>query len=497
MLTTNSKLSTQIATQFAIVIALFCGMWFAALMHSDGELRTWFAFGGIAALAVAAWAMWFALRQLQGVFRKPIEAAELVVAGDLTKQIEVEVAGEQGQLLDAIKKVKDRLFQFVNDVRTKTITVAGTSAKMSRDNEALRVRTDLQIKSLQQVSQAMTKLNAVVQQNFDQANRADELVTSASQHARHGGTAMGQVVTTMRSIRDSSRKIVDIIAVIDNIAFQTNILALNAAVEAARAGDHGRGFAVVANEVRTLAKRSATSAKEIKTLIHSAVETVNTGSKLVDGAGKTMEEIVASVEALTQIIQSIADASNTQRDDISEVNGAITEMARINKSNSSMFLDVIAASKTLSEHASTLLKSIGGFNLGIRDHGTTDEAHDMVLRSIEFMQAHGKQSLIDEVNKREQGRFVERDLYLLVLNLDDYKFVGHGTNAGTVNYDGRLVKDPDGKEYMREAVDLAKTRGEGWVDYKYNHPVTHDMMRKRTFVKRAGDVCVGCGAYVQ
>jgi hypothetical protein len=383
----------------------------------------------------------------------------------------------------------------VTDVKTRSTTVASASAKMSRDNDALRIRTDLQLSSVQQASEAMVRLNTIVQQNSEQTDRANELVTSASRHARDGGTAMNQVVATMGSIRESSRKIVDIISLIDSIAFQTNILALNAAVEAARAGEHGRGFAVVASEVRTLAQRSATAAKEIKGLIHRSVETVNTGGKLVDDAGKTMTEIVTSVEALTHIIEGISSAGSQQRDGIGEVNSALTEVRRINKANAIMAREVIEASGLLSEQAATLLKSIGGFNLGIRDNGTPAEAEALVRRAFEYAQQNGRQAILDEINKRSAGQFIERDIYLMALGLDDYKFIAHGLNERTVNYDGRQSKDPDGKQYMVELLDTVRTHGEAWVEYKNNHPVTHEMMDKVTFGMRFGDICIAGGAY--
>ncbi|HYM34937.1 MAG TPA: methyl-accepting chemotaxis protein, partial [Steroidobacteraceae bacterium] len=421
MSTSNSKIASGLTLRVGINIATVLGLWTTALVNSTGDARPWVGVIGIAAVGAVIWALWSTLRQMQGNLRKPIEVASQVVAGDLSKDVAVDDDGEHGELMSAIKKVRDHLFKLVMDMRARTTTVASASAKMSRDNEALRVRTDMQLTSLQQITEAMAKLNGIVQQNSDQAVRADELVNSASQHARQGGTAMTKVVSTMGSIRESSRKIVDIIALIDSIAFQTNILALNAAVEAARAGEHGRGFAVVASEVRTLAKRSATAAKEIKSLIHSSVETVSSGSKLVDGAGATMQEIVGSVEALTSIVKSITDASNDQRISIGEVNDILKEVTRINKANARMFHEVIAASNTMSTETVTLFKTLSQFNLGTRELGTAEEAQALVNRGDEFMQAHGKQALIEDINKLAAGQFIERDLYLMIMNLDDYK----------------------------------------------------------------------------
>jgi hypothetical protein len=391
--------------------------------------------------------------------------------------------------------LNERMFKLVSDVRVRTTTVVGTSAQVGRDNETLRVRTEMILGSLQQTVEAMERLNSTVQQNADQAQQADELVTSASRHARNGGTAMEQVVHTMGSIQNSSRKIVDIIGLIDSIAFQTNILALNAAVEAARAGEHGRGFAVVASEVRTLAKRSATAAKEIKTLIHESVETVASGSKLVNDAGKTMSEIVSSVESLTGIIQNISDASNEQRSGIGTVNAKIGEVTRINKTNTHLFNDLINASNTLNEHAVVLLKSLAGFNLGIREYGTAEEAQAMVKRGVEFLKSNGKEAFVAEVNKLASGQFIERDLYLIVVDINSYKFVAHGVNPRVINFDSRGSKDPDGKVYMKDMVDTARSTADGWIEYKYNHPVTGEMKVKASYFVRVGDLVVACGAY--
>jgi len=471
------------------------GMWSLAVANTQGLTRNWIVGVGALGILFAAVGMWSAMRRVRGAFTRPASATKQIMTGDLTQEIDASGEGEQGELMQGIKHLKDRLFQVVNDVRVRTTTVVGASSQMSRDNETLRVRTEMQLASLQETTAALEELNATVQQNAEQAQQADQLVASASRHARDGGKVMVQVVQTMGSIRDSSRKIVDIIGLIDSIAFQTNILALNAAVEAARAGEHGRGFAVVASEVRTLAKRSATAAKEIKTLIHGSVETVSSGSKLVDSAGNTMSEIVSSVQSMTGIIQSIGAASTQQRSGIGTVNAKIQEVTRLNKSNTHLFTDVIKASNTLNEHAVVLLKSIGGFNLGIREYGTAEEAKAMVTKGLEFMQTHGKEALLADINKLGNGQFIERDLYLMALNVDTYKFVAHGVNPRVINYDGRLTKDADGRTYLTELVDFAKRSGEGWIEYTANHPVTNELKVKLCYVKRVGDIVIACGAY--
>jgi methyl-accepting chemotaxis protein len=470
-------------------------MWWVALANTSGSTHGWLLGGGAVAVVLSGSILWFALRQIKGQFQRPISAARQIVSGDLTAKIDATGDDELGELMQAISSLNERMFKLVSDVRVRTTTVVGTSSQVGRDNETLRVRTEMILGSLQQTATAMEELNSIVLQNAEQAQQADTLVTSASRHARDGGTAMEQVVITMGSIQSSSRKIVDIIALIDSIAFQTNILALNAAVEAARAGEHGRGFAVVASEVRTLAKRSATAAKEIKTLIHESVETVSSGSKLVNDAGKTMSEIVTSVESLTSIIQNISDASSQQRTGIGTVNAKIKEVTRINQTNTDLFNDLIKASVTLNEHAVILLKSLAGFNLGIRECGTAEEAHAMVLRGVEYLKAHGKDAFLTEVNKLAKGQFIERDLYLMVLDVVSYKFIGHGINPRVLNFDSRGSKDPDNKLYMKDMIDMSKQTSEGWVEYKYNHPVTGEMKVKASFFARVGELVVACGAY--
>jgi hypothetical protein len=306
---------------------------------------------------------------------------------------------------------------------------------------------------------------------------------------------MEQVVTTMGSIKESSRKIVDIIGLIDAIAFQTNILALNAAVEAARAGEHGRGFAIVASEVRTLAQRSANAAKEIRGLIHKSVETVNSGSGIVDGAGKTIADIVSSVESLAQIVKNIGTVSDQQLGGIASVNSKIVEVARKNDAATRLFTEVIEASNNLNEQAVALLKSMSGFNIGIRENATPEEARAMVERAVEFLNGHGRDALCADVNKLSAGQFVERDLYIMVLNIDDYKFVAHGLNPRVLGADIRNSKNIEGKYYMRELVDKGKHEGQGWVEYKWNHPVTNEVIDKATYVQRVGDLVIACGAY--
>jgi hypothetical protein len=297
----------------------------------------------------------------------------------------------------------------------------------------------------------------------------------------------------MGSIRDSSRSIVDIIGVIDGIAFQTNILALNAAVEAARAGDQGRGFAVVASEVRTLAQRSAEAAKEIKGLIGSSVEKVDGGGKLVDDAGRKMEEIVSSVRQVADLMSQINVGSREQSVGIESINQAIARIERTTQNNATLVEGARKTAKTLNEQAVTLLKAVSGFDLGDREHGNADEAMAMVKRGCEFARAHGGAALIAEVNKLGQGSFVDRDLYLMVID-HEAVFLAHGNNPRVLGM-GPKSKDADGKMFVQDMARMGRTQGGGWIDYKWAHPVTNEILTKATYLQRAGDVIVACGVY--
>ncbi len=283
--------------------------------------------------------------------------------GDLSRKMPVESQDEIGALADSFNRFVASLNKTVAQVRVSTDTIATASSEIAAGNLDLSGRTESQASSLEETASAMEELTSTVKQNADNAREANSLVVAASEHATKGGAVVGQVVETMGSIKESSRKIVDIIAVIDGIAFQTNILALNAAVEAARAGEQGRGFAVVAAEVRNLAQRSAGAAKEIKALIGDSVEKVDAGGKLVDQAGATMTEIVASVKHVADIMNEIASASFEQSEGIGQVNDAITQMDEATQQNAALVEEAAAAAQSLQDQAAMLAQVVSIFKL--------------------------------------------------------------------------------------------------------------------------------------
>jgi methyl-accepting chemotaxis protein len=295
--------------------------------------------------------------------RTAISIARTVASGDLSSRIEVKSTDEVGQLLQSLKDMNGSLQNIVAEIRTSAETIATGSKQITSGNLDLSARTESQASSLEETASSMEELTSTVKQNADNARQANQLAASASDVAVRGGAVVSQVVETMGSINESARKIADIISVIDGIAFQTNILALNAAVEAARAGEQGRGFAVVATEVRNLAQRSAGAAKEIKALITDSVEKVDLGSRLVDQAGVTMSEVVASVKRVTDIISEITVASNEQTAGIEQINQAITDMDNVTQQNAALVEEATAAAQSLYDQADSLVQVVSVFKL--------------------------------------------------------------------------------------------------------------------------------------
>ena len=326
-----------------------------------------FHFGAIVAIALgvaiaALMGYWLVMAITRPLYRA-IALAEAVAAGDLTQAITVRSNDEMGQLTAALKRMNDSLVTIVGNVRQGTETIGVASAEIASGNADLSSRTETQASTLEETASSMEELTSTVQQNTENARSANSLAISASQVAARGGKVVLQVVQTMGAISDASTRIVDIISVIDGIAFQTNILALNAAVEAARAGEQGRGFAVVATEVRNLAQRSAAAAKEIKTLINDSVAQVGAGSKLVDEAGVTMNEVVGSVKRVTDIMAEIMAASVEQSAGIEQINMAVTEMDTVTQQNAALVEEAAAAAEAMQEQAALLAEAVRVFKL--------------------------------------------------------------------------------------------------------------------------------------
>ncbi len=371
LLNAGVLLDILVAVMLAGVVG-FGGFSYHALSRTGGAAESTGSGGLVVILlvlllmAAALQLRWLILRFNGRPLKIATQLVERIAGGDLTVRAEGMEQAHTRKLASALDAMTVSLRTLAVEVAGGARTVADTSAQIAQGNLDLSQRTEEQASTLEQTASSMEELTSTVAQNAKNARQASELAVAASNVARKGGQVVGQVVATMNDITGSSRKIADIIGVIDGIAFQTNILALNAAVEAARAGEQGRGFAVVAAEVRSLAQRSATAAKEIKTLIGESVGKVDAGTKLADAAGKTMEEIVGSVKKVTELIAEIAAASQEQSAGIGQINTAVAQMEQVVQQNAALVEEASAATQSMKEQAGTLLRAVSRFKLGER-----------------------------------------------------------------------------------------------------------------------------------
>ena len=391
----SSRVSTSFASHRDLNIRFANDAATVAASVRTGALTWSIATAVLTLLVSGVLALWIS-RSITGSLNEAVKVAQAVAAGDLSSTISVGANDEVGQLLMALQRMQQNLSNVVSSVRRGSESVATASAEISHGNSDLSGRTEQQASALEETASSLEQLNATVKQNADAAQQANQLAASASVVAVQGGEVVGQVVETMKGINDSSRKIGDIISVIDGIAFQTNILALNAAVEAARAGEQGRGFAVVASEVRSLAGRSAEAAKEIKALISASVEKVAQGTVLVDRAGVTMTEVVGSIRRVTDIMGEISAASREQANGMGHIGEAVNGMDHTTQQNAALVEQMAAAAASLTSQAQDLVQVVADFTLrdGDRNVASYRAIASPVKPVVATLASRGKSSAV-------------------------------------------------------------------------------------------------------
>lgn len=444
---------------------------------------------------IAISAMYYAITRISIPLSSAVAFAKQLSEGDLSLSGTKLQEDGKHEVLAHLLTLSEELFSIVSRVRISTTTIASTTAQMSRDNAALSTRTEAQAGSLEETASTMEQLTATVRVNADSAATAKGLIEQTKLKTAHGAEVMVNVVHTMDSIKQRSQKVNDIISLIDGIAFQTNILALNASVEAARAGENGRGFAVVASEVRSLAQRAATASKEVSTLIRDSFEAINDGNKLAIAAGSTMKEIKSSVDGIAEIIAEVTAASFEQSAGLESLNKAVAQLDNTTQQNAVMVEHAAQTATVLNEQAVDLLTWVGKFDLGEREFGNKNDAIALVREAVSHIAAAGVASFVEEVNKQSRGRFIDRDLYLLVIDITSGNLIAHGNNPRLIGTDGVQTRDADGKLFAKEMVATAINHGSGWVDYRFPHPLTQELKSKSSYVENASGLVIACGIY--
>ncbi len=451
--------------------------WLLALAAGLGTLL------GVAYLTIVFFRTSFgAVRVLQG------SVAQLA-AGDFATRIRLRGTDELSVVGSTLDEMTGRISQMVSDIRSNSSMVAQAGLKLADDSRALSERTEAQASSLEQTAASVHELTSAVDQTARAAQAADALAGQLSRSAEVGGEAIGSAVKSMNDIQASSRRVQEIIGVIEGLAFQTNILALNAAVEAARAGDQGRGFAVVASEVRTLAQRSAASAKEIKALIGDSVAHVETGVQEIGRSSETFSSIAGGVREVADKLRDISANTGEQSAGLAQISQAVQHIDALTQQNAQMVEQAMHSSTQLSQRAERLSQAVGSFRLR---QGSADEALALVQRAVELYRGRGDAAL-HEITNAAKG-WVDRDMYVFAFDRGGI-YRAFGGNAARVGTSVRDVRGVDGDKLVRDAFERA-AHGGGWVDYDFANPTTGEVDLKTSYVEPVTqDLVIGCGVY--
>jgi len=421
---------------------------------------------------------------------------ERIASGDLTARVNVgdfsDVAeSETGRLWRSLARMNGDLVQIVTQVRASADSVGAMARDTADGNANLSQRTQEQAASLEEVASGMEELAATGKQNATSCARANALAGTASGVAGKAADEVQDVARTMKRIDESARRVADILDTIEAIAFQTNILALNAAVEAARAGEQGRGFAVVAAEVRSLAQRSAEAAKEIKALIDASVEHVTRGRQLAEAAAGTMSEVVTSVGQVDEVIGKIALASSEQSAGVEDINRAIMQMDSVTQHNAALVEQAAAAALAFDEEAARLVDVVGMFKVDRMEE--RDQAVALVKRAVAHARARGLAHAMKDFNAA-RGEFNDGTYYLWAGTFDGV-VLANGAMPESCGQNHYELKAADGRRFIQEIIETARSRGKGWCDYPWKNPATGRTEQKSTYFEAVGDVFLACGIY--
>lgn len=392
-------------------------------------------------------------------------------------------------------QLQARIAAIVHSVHAGTLAIATSSGQVGSDHTRFAAMMGTLSTSIDDVNSSMGQLTLALQAHAEDAARGHQIARGVLARAAAGGQVIERLVQTMGSITGSSRRIGEIIGVIDNIAFQTNILALNAAVEAARAGEAGRGFAVVAAEVRNLATRSAQASREVRALIEGAARNVEAGADMAGQTGRTMSDLLGGVQQVGQIIEAMATAVGQQSVGIHAIGASIAEIDTVTRQNASLSRNASEPVAALHQQALQLVGSVASFDLGSQAHASAEDAQALVQRAVALLRNKGPAALVAQVNAPNNAELIDRDLYL-VLYSTDVHCVAHGTNTRLVGVDGRNFQDLDGKHFVAEIVAAAQRKSSGHVTYRWLHPLTQQAMAKSAYFERHGELIITCGSYV-
>jgi methyl-accepting chemotaxis protein len=454
------------------------------------EQRRWMALAaGLFALIGVAYLSTVFFRTSFGAIRVLQGSVTQLAAGDFATRIRLRGTDELSVVGNTLDAMTGRISEMVSDIRSNSSMVTQAGMKLAVDTQALSERTESQASSLEQTAASVQELTSAVQRSAESAQKVDAMASRVRQIAEAGGEAIQSSVVSMKDIQASSRRVNDIVGVIEGIAFQTNILALNAAVEAARAGEQGRGFAVVASEVRTLAQRSAASAKEIKALIGDSVSHVDAGVKQIGTASQTFSDIVGGIRDVADSVREISTSTRAQSESLAQVSTAVSHIDELTQQNAQMVEQAMHSSTQLSERAERLAAAVSSFRLR---QGSADEALALVRKGVALYRSRGVEAL-REITSAPNG-WVDRDMYVFAFDRAGH-YQAFGGNPAKVGTSVRDVRGVDGDKLVHDAFDRA-AHGGGWVDYDFANPQTGSVDLKTSYVEPvSNDLVIGCGVY--